>query len=158
MNSPRELLKAASIEAMQGKSKTHDLNPNAVRFTKSLGTAVGLTNLGFDLMTVMPGLEASEYHRHLHEEECYYIVAGHGEVVIGEKSHAIEIGDFLGFPANGVAHTLKNIGDEPLVFLAARQMLVQDVCDYPCQNKRLYMNGTEEAFVNMSDVVQLKTM
>ena len=56
MNSPRELLKAASIEAMQGKSKTHDLNPNAVRSTKSLGTVVGLTNLGFDLMTVMPGL------------------------------------------------------------------------------------------------------
>lgn len=74
MNVPRELLNAASIEAMPGKSKTHDLNPNAVRSAKSLGGAAGLKSLGFDLMTVMPGHEASEYHRHLYEEECYYIL------------------------------------------------------------------------------------
>jgi uncharacterized cupin superfamily protein len=156
MSTPRELLKAEAIDAMQGKSKTHDLNENAVRSAKFLGAAAGLVNLGFDLMTVMPGREASEYHRHLYEEECYYILGGSGEVIVDNVPHAIGAGDFLGFPANGLAHTLRNTGSVPLTFLAARQMLVQDVCDYPNRGLRLYMNGSEEAFVKLSDVVQLQ--
>lgn len=153
---PRELLKSEVIDAMEGRLKTHDLNENAVRSTKSLGAATGLVNLGFDLMTVMPGREASEYHRHLYEEECYYILGGNGEVIIDNVSHAVRAGDFLGFPANGLAHTLRNTGSEPLTFLAARQMLVQDVCDYPEKGLRLYMNGYQEAFVKISNVVQPK--
>lgn len=155
MTTPRELLKAEAIAAMAGKLKIHDLNDNAVRSTKFLGAVTGLVNLGFDLMTVLPGREASEYHRHLFEEECYYILGGSGEVVIDGVSHAVGAGDFLGFPANGLAHTLKNTGNEPLTFLAVRQMLVQDVCDYPRKNLRLYMNGTEEAFVKFDDVIGL---
>jgi uncharacterized cupin superfamily protein len=155
VNHPNELVTAAAIQAMPGQSKTHDLNPNAVRSAKFLGAAAGLKNLGFDLMTVLPGREASEYHRHLYEEECYYILAGNGEVVIDEQPYPVGPGDFLGFPANGRAHTLKNSGDVPLVFLAARHMLEQDVCDYPRQNTRLYMNGAEEAFVSFSDIIHL---
>ncbi len=156
MSTPRELLKSEAIDAMQGKSKTHDLNENAVRSAKFLGAATGLVNLGVDLMTIMPGREASEYHRHLYEEECYYILGGSGEVMINNASHVVGAGDFLGFPANGLAHTLRNIGSGPLTFLAVRQMLAQDVCDYPKKGLRLYMNGTEEAFVKLGDVIQLK--
>ncbi len=156
MSTPRELLKSEAIDAMQGKSKTHDLNRNAVRSAKFLGAATGLVNLGVDLMTVMPGREASEYHRHLYEEECYYILGGSGEVMIDNVSHVVGAGDFLGFPANDLAHTLRNTGSDPLTFLAVRQMLEQDVCDYPKKGLRLYMNGAEEAFVKLSDVIQLK--
>ncbi|HYF62490.1 MAG TPA: cupin domain-containing protein [Herpetosiphonaceae bacterium] len=106
-------------------------------------------------MTVPPGREASEYHRHLYEEECYYILSGQGELVIDERACPVGTGDFLGFPANGRAHTLKTSGDAPLVFLAARHMLEQDVCDYPRQNMRMYMNGAEEAFVSLSDAIDL---
>ena len=157
MTAPREILNAAAIEAMPGVSKVHDLNPNAVRVAKALGAAAGLTNLGISLMTVLPGKEASEYHRHLFEEECYYLLEGRGEVTIDEVTSPVGPGDFLGFRADGAAHTLKNCGDEPLVFLLIRQNLVQDVCDYPRRNKRLYMNGAEEAFVNLADVIKLKT-
>ena len=157
MSTPRELLKAEAIEAMEGKWKTHDLNDNAVRSAKFLGAATGLVNLGFEWMTVMPGREASEYHRHLYEEECYYILDGSGEVEIDGVSHPVRAGDFLGFPASGLAHVLRNTGDAPLTFLAARHMLEQDVCDYPKKGLRLYMNGPEEAFVKFSDVIGLKT-
>lgn len=157
MSTPRELLKAEAIEAMQGQWKTHDLNDNAVRSAKFLGAATGLVNLGFELMTVMPGREASEYHRHLYEEECYYILDGSGEVKINGVSHGVRAGDFLGFPANGVANVLRNTGSAPLAFLAARHMLVQDVCDYPQKGLRLYMNGPQEAFVKFSEVIGLKT-
>lgn len=154
MTPPRELLKAADIEAMEGQSKAHLLNPNAVRVAKSLGAATGLTQLGFHLMTVMPGQESTEYHRHLYEEQCFYILSGRGEVVIDEQRHALEPGDFAGFPRRGAAHTMVNTGDQPLVFLTARTLLEQDVCDYPRQQKRLYMTGSEEAVVEFSAIMR----
>lgn len=152
MSNPAELLKAAAIAEMEGQLKTHLLNSEAMRVAKSLGGATGLTDLGFHLMTVMPGREYAEYHRHVYEEQCFYILAGHGEAIIDEKPYAIDRGDFLGFPKNGVAHTILNNGDEPLVFLCARINLEQDVCDYPRKKKRLYMNGVEEALVDFHDI------
>ena len=90
----------------------------------------------------------------LYEEQCFYILSGCGEAIIDDKTFAIGPGDFLGFPKNGVAHTILNNGVEPLVFLAARTMLEQDVCDYPRKNKRLYMSGAEEALVDFSDIIK----
>jgi uncharacterized cupin superfamily protein len=148
MNPPRELLKAAAIAALPAEVKTHLLNPNAVRSAKALGAATGLRHLGIHLMTVQPGHAATEYHRHHHEEQCFYILAGAGEVVIEGQRHAVGVGDFVGLPAKGAAHTLVNTGTQPLLFLAARQLLTQDVCDYPLQGKRLYMDGDEEVLVD----------
>ncbi len=152
MNTPKEIIKSSDIENMEGKSQTHLLNSNAIRKTKSLGAFTGLTDLGFQIMTVEPGHEYSEYHRHLYEEQCFYVLSGHGEVIIDEKSHSISVGDFLGFPKNGVAHTIFNNSDEPLSFICARVNLEQDVCDYPKKKKRLYMNGAEESLVDFSDI------
>jgi len=152
MNNPKELLKFTDISEMKGQSRAHLLNPEAIRISKSLGSATGLTSLGFQHMTVMPGREYAEYHRHLYEEQCFYILAGRGEAVIDEKAYIIESGDFLGFPKSGVAHTIKNTGDQPLVMLSARVNLEQDVCDYPRKKKRLYMNGAQEALVDFQDI------
>lgn len=155
MTTPAELLTAAAIAAMPGKSKAHLLNPDAVRVSKSLGAATGLSALGFHMMTVPPGHAYSEYHRHLYEEQCFYILSGSGEAVIEEQRHAIGPGDFLGFPSNGAAHTILNTGSAPLVMLSARTNLEQDVCDYPRLKKRLYMNGTDEAVVDYADVLSI---
>ncbi|MFO1252755.1 MAG: cupin domain-containing protein [Inhella sp.] len=147
MHTPPELLRAAAIAALPAQTKTHLLNPNAVRSAKALGAATGLKHLGIHLMTVQPGHAATEYHRHHYEEQCFYVLAGRGEVWIDEQPYAVGVGDFVGLPARGAAHTLLNTGSEPLVFLAARQMLAQDVCDYPRQRQRLYMDGNEEVLV-----------
>ncbi|CAN7759130.1 cupin domain-containing protein [Caballeronia sp. LjRoot31] len=152
MSKPPNLLKADDISQMEGKSRPHLLNPDAIRFAKSLGGATGLSNLGFHLMTVMPGREYAEYHRHLYEEQCFYILSGRGEAIIEEVRYVVGGGDFLGFPKSGAAHTIINTGDEPLVMLSARTNLEQDVCDYPRKKKRLYMNGSEEALVDFGDV------
>lgn len=152
MNTPRELLKASAIEAMPAQREVHPLNPNAVRLRKSLGDATGLTRLGFHMVTLMPGHESSEYHRHLYEEECVYVLSGLGEADIGEERCAIGAGDFLGFPRRGPAHVLRNTGDEPLVLLVAGQRLEQDVCDYPRLGKRLYVNGDHEDLVAVEHI------
>ncbi|AZP12427.1 cupin domain-containing protein [Undibacterium parvum] len=152
MTTPRELLKAVDILEMPAHSKAHLLNPEAMRLSKSLSGATGLNDLGFHLMTVMPGREYAEYHRHIYEEQCFYVLSGHGEAIIEELRYAIDAGDFLGFPKNGVAHTIFNNGSAPLVLLAARVNLEQDVCDYPRQKKRLYMNGAQEAVVDFDAI------
>jgi uncharacterized cupin superfamily protein len=152
MSKPVELLKADDIARMEGKSRAHLLNPDAIRISKSLGGVTGLTDLGFQLMTVMPGHEYAEYHRHLYEEQCFYILSGSGEAIIEGKHYVIGSGDFLGFPKNGVSHTIANNGDDPLVMISARTNLEQDICEYPRKKKRLYMNGSEEALVDFDDV------
>lgn len=153
MEKPTELVKRITIEKMKGASKSHLLNSEAIRKTKSLGTLTGLTDLGFQIMTIEPGREYSEYHRHLYEEQCFYILSGSGEAIIEEKSYSIEVGDFLGFPKNGVAHTILNSSDKPLVFICSRINLEQDACDYPRKKKRLYMNGSQEALVDFDDIL-----
>ncbi|QDL55113.1 hypothetical protein [Rhodoferax sediminis] len=46
MPHPREHLSAAAIAAMPSPATAHPLNPNSVRLKKSLGDAVGLTQMG----------------------------------------------------------------------------------------------------------------
>ncbi|WP_266170491.1 cupin domain-containing protein [Dyella subtropica] len=154
MNQPRELLKAAVIDAMDAERSVHTLNPNAVRLKKALSDATGITQFGFLMVTLMPGHDAAEYHRHLYEEECVYVLSGDGEAVIDEQHYNIAAGDFLGFARGGPAHTVTNTGDEPLVLLVAGQRLEQDVCDYPRLNKRLYINGKVEELVDRGHIQQ----
>lgn len=149
---PRELLKAADIEAMEATVKVHALNPNAVRHRKSLGDATGLTQFGFHRIELMPGHDSSEYHRHLYEEECVYVLSGAGSALIDDRAYPIGAGDFLGFARNGPAHVVTNTGNEPLVLLVAGQRLEHDVCDYPHRGLRLYINGEQEDFVDFGAI------
>lgn len=149
MKQARELVKAADIAAMNAERSVHTLNPNAIRLKKPVGDVTGLTQLGALVITLMPGHESSEYHRHHYEEECLYILSGHGEAQIDEQAYAIGAGDFLGFPRRGPAHVIANKGDEPLVFLVVGQRLEQDVCDYPRKGVRLYVAGEHESYVKL---------
>lgn len=150
---PRSLiLKAKDIEAMAGERRIHFLNPNADRIRKSLGDAVGLNNIGVHLITVEPGKDTTEYHKHYYEEECIYVLSGSGTLIIEGESLPFEKGDFVGFPANTAAHSLKNTGSETLVFLVMGQRLEQDVADYPNQGKRLYRNSGQWDIVDLDSV------
>nr|WP_255682844.1 cupin domain-containing protein [Dyella sp. 2HG41-7] len=97
----------------------------------------------------MPGHESSEYHRHHYEEECVYILSGHGEAVIDDQRYSIEAGDFLGFARNGPAHVVINTGNEPLVTLVVGQRLEHDVCDYPHKGVRLFIAGDKEVYTDL---------
>lgn len=137
MSTPN-ILKRAEIEAAEGLAKTHFLNPNAQRINKSLGDMVGLTGLGFHIIEVQPGHESTEYHRHLHEDECVYVLSGTATVTLDEVDYPVEAGDFIGYPAGGPAHTMKNTGDEVLRCIVVGQRLAHDIGDYPRLGKRIY--------------------
>ena len=150
-NQARELLKATEIDAMEPQRSVHPLNERAVRLKRSLSEMTGLTQLGFHLITIQSGHESTEYHRHLYEEECVYILSGTGEAMIDNQVHEVGPGDFMGFARGGVTHTLSNTGHIPLVLIVAGQRLEQDVCDYPHKGKRLYVAGTNKVFVDLAN-------
>ena len=149
---PRALLSRAAIEALPELAKTHLLDPQAVRQARFLSAPTGLSQLGCQLMSLAPGRASAAYHRHLYEEQCFYVLSGEGRVLIEDRWHPLRAGDFLGFAARGEAHTIVNSGRETLLMFAVRVNLEQDVCDYPHQGKRLYMNGEEEVLVDLADV------
>ena len=149
-------LSAKAISEMKGQQKTHFLNDAAVRINKSLGDAVGLKNIGVHIISVLPGHFSTEHHVHLFEEECIYVLSGQGVAIIGNESQPIGPGDFIGCPANGVAHSMQASGSEPLVCLVMGQRLSQDVADYPKKKKRLYRNNGEWNVVEHSNIQRIK--
>lgn len=149
-NQARELLKATEIDAMEPQRSVHPLNERAVRLKRSLSEMTGLSQFGFHLVTLQPGYESTEYHRHLYEEECIYILSGKGEAIIGDQVHEVGAGDFMGFARGGAAHTLSNTGHIPLVLIVAGQRLEHDVCDYPRKGKRLYAAGANKVIVDLA--------
>jgi uncharacterized cupin superfamily protein len=145
-------LSAEKIAAMQGVRRVHTLNPAAIRLDKSLGDEVGLKNIGIHLITIAPGDKSTEFHTHKYEEEAIYVLSGHGTEVIDETKQKIGPGDFIGFPAAGVAHETINDGTEPLMCLVIGQRLSQDVVDYPRKGKRLYRNSGQRDMIDHANI------
>ncbi|MEZ5934973.1 MAG: cupin domain-containing protein [Alphaproteobacteria bacterium] len=141
MENDKYLITKEDIEAMDGLKKTHFLNSNAVRINKSLGDLAGLTGLGFHIIEVEPGRETTEYHRHYYEDECVYILAGRGRATIGDETHPVKAGDFIGYRKGGLAHTIVNDGEEILRCIVVGERLTHDVGDYPRLNKRIYRHA-----------------
>lgn len=147
------LIKADEIEAMEGLAKVHFRNPAAKRINKSLGDATGLTGLGIHLIEVAPGDETTEYHVHYHEDEAVYILSGTGTATIGDDDHHIGPGDFIGYRAGGLGHTIVNTGPETLRILVMGQRLDHDVGDYLRQNKRIFRNkGLDYGLVDIGAI------
>ncbi|WP_019504854.1 cupin domain-containing protein [Pleurocapsa sp. PCC 7319] len=146
------IIRSNEIEAMEGLAKTHFLNENAKRTNKSLGDVVGLKNLGFHIIEVFPGYESTEYHVHHFEEECVYVLSGTATVTIDEANYEVRAGDFIGYPAGGLPHTMKNTGSEILRCIVVGQRLQHDVADYPRLGKRLYRYGQSNDLVDISDI------
>ena len=147
-------LSAHTIAALEGVRRVHTLNPAAIRTDKSLGDAVGLTNIGIHLISIAPGDKYTEFHSHKYEEEAIYILSGHGTEVMGDTKQKIGPGDFIGFPGGGVAHETINDGTGPLVCLVIGQRLAQDVVDYPRAGKRLYRNSGQRDMVDYPHIVK----
>ena len=146
------ILTSQQIEEMEGEKRTHFLNSNAERIRKSIGDVVGLSKIGVHLVTIEPGKDSTEYHKHYNEEECIYVLSGKGTLRIENEEFSFRKGDFVGFPADMAAHDLKNTGNETLVILVMGQRLDHDVADYPDKKKRLYRNNGRWDIVDLGNI------
>ena len=111
------LLTAAAIDQLAEKRFEHPINPKGRRHSRALGDATGLEQIGVQLVRIAPGDETTEHHFHHFEEEFIYVLAGRGLAEIGEESHEVGPGDFMGFGPNSLAHSLSNPHEEDLVYL-----------------------------------------
>lgn len=151
------LISREEIEEFAGTAKTHFLNENAKRINKSLGDLTGLKGLGFHIIEVQPGFETTEFHRHYHEDECVYVLEGVAEARIGDEVFPIKEGDFLGYPAGGEAHTIRNNGKSVLKCIVVGQRLDHDVADYPEKHKRIFrQKNMPWNLVDISDISEPK--
>ncbi|GLX79026.1 hypothetical protein tinsulaeT_23660 [Thalassotalea insulae] len=132
------LITKEEIEGYDGVAKTHFLNGNAQRVNKSLGDLTGLTGFGFHIIEIQPGHQSTEFHKHYHEDECVYVLDGSGQASIGDEHYTIKAGDFIGYRAGGLAHTIYNNSNAVLRCIVVGQRLPFDVGDYPNLNKRIY--------------------
>jgi uncharacterized cupin superfamily protein len=120
------------------EERAHPLNPAARRRTMSLGDAAGLKRVGLHYTVVAPGDVSTELHRHHLGDEFVFVLSGSGVVELDGETVPIAAGDFIGLPARGPAHCLRNTGSAELVFLVGGDRPAFDVCDYPALDKRVY--------------------
>jgi uncharacterized cupin superfamily protein len=126
---------------MEGLRKTHFLNTNAQRTNKYLGDLTGLTGFGFHIIEVEPSREPTEFHVHQFEDECVYVLSGTGTVYLGDEAFEVAAGDFVGYRAGGLAHSMTNTGSEVLRCIVVGGRLARDIGDYPNKGKRIYRNA-----------------
>ena len=134
------VLRSRDIGARQ-QTFRHPWNPNSEISGVQLGVALGLKRVGVSIARLGPGKESFALHAHQREEEWVYILYGQGLATIGEAEVSVGMGDFLAFPAPQVAHLLKNVGAEDLVYLMGGERLDHDVVDFPALKRRMVRIG-----------------
>lgn len=84
---------------------------------RRLAEAAGAARLGLSRYEMGPGERAMPLHVHGDEEELFVVLSGSGISVEGERAYAVEAGDVILYPADGVPHTIV-AGDSGLDVLA----------------------------------------
>ena len=132
------LLKAAAITRIKPVARVHRFNAKAVRHNIALGDLVGMTQMGVHLVRIKPGDETTEYYTHYCDEEFVYILSGRGVAEIGDKKFTVGPGDFMGFTAKSLPHSMANPFKEELVYLLGGTRKGFDVSEYPHVKRRTY--------------------
>lgn len=122
----------------------------AARFDASramLGERLGLSKLGVNVTAVKPGKAAYPFHSHRGNDELFLILAGSGELRLGEQRHAVKEGDLIGCPAGDAssAHQLTNTGPSELRYLAISTQVDPEICEYPDSGKIGAYAGSDDA-------------
>lgn len=102
------------------------------REKRAVGDALGLTKVGVNLTTLLPGKVSSARHYHSHEDELFYVLEGEIVLVTDDGEQVLGPGMFAGFPAgtpNG--HCFHNRSDRPARYLEISNRDPEDTADYP---------------------------
>jgi uncharacterized cupin superfamily protein len=126
----------------------HPENPRGEVHLDALSRPAGLTRVAVGISRVPAGKESYVYHVHLHDEEWMYVLSGRGTAEIGEREEEIGPGDYLGFPARGPAHNVRNTSGEDLVYVHggdAWSRSTIEIVDFPRLGRRKTFVGTRES-------------
>ncbi len=102
------------------------------RDKRALGDAAGLTKIGVNLTTLMPGRESSMRHWHTLEDELVYVLEGEVVLVTDDGEQTLGPGMFAGFAAGARdGHQLVNRGQVPARYLEISNRDPDDGAVYP---------------------------
>jgi uncharacterized cupin superfamily protein len=120
---------------------------------------MGLTTLGCTVTAVKPGASAYPFHSHRANDELFYVLAGNGELRLGEQRLPVKAGDVIACPKGGpeTAHQLVNTGDAELRYLAIASSIDPEICEYPDSGKvGAYAGGGPSGLYHMSFARELR--
>jgi uncharacterized cupin superfamily protein len=101
------------------------------RPVRALGDALGLTHIGVNLATLLPGKESSMRHWHTHEDEFVYVLEGEVVLRTDAGEQVLTAGMCAGFAAGRPdGHQLINRSLQPARYLALSNRAAADVCYY----------------------------
>lgn len=145
------VVRAPEIEKQAG-TFSHPFNPKSEITGTHLSRLAGLQRVGVSKVMVPPGKESFIYHSHELEEEWIYILEGKGVARIDNQEYEVAAGDFMGFPAPGIAHHLTNPFEEDLVYLMGGEAGGHvEVANFPDIGKRMVRRGGEVEIYDTAD-------
>ncbi len=101
------------------------------REVRRLGDALGLTRIGINLVTLLPGKESSMRHWHTHEDEFLLVLEGELLLRTDAGEQLLAAGQCAGFPAGRAdGHQLINRGAHPARYLVISNRDPQDSAYY----------------------------
>jgi uncharacterized cupin superfamily protein len=101
------------------------------REKRALGDACGLTKIGVNLTTLMPGKESSMRHWHTREDELVFVLEGEVVLRTDAGEQLLTAGTCAGFPGGSTdGHQLVNRSDRPARYLEISNRDPEDVAGY----------------------------
>jgi uncharacterized cupin superfamily protein len=131
MADDKHIVRTADVDWSKVWRGRHPFNPASEMKLVPLGDAAGLQRVGVSLIRIPPGKESFIPHAHALQEEFVFILEGAGEAVLDGVRHAVGPGDFLGFPTDGVVHSLVCTGPGDLVYLTGGERSPVEVAEMP---------------------------
>jgi uncharacterized cupin superfamily protein len=102
------------------------------REKRALGDALGLTKIGVNHTTLMPGRQSALRHWHSAEDELIYVLSGEVVLVTDAGEQLLGPGMCAGFPAGSPdGHCLHNRSGAPAVYLEISNRAPDDRAVYP---------------------------
>jgi uncharacterized cupin superfamily protein len=108
-----------------------DAGPFPGAEVRALGRAAGAVKAGCNHVTLGPGESGAPPHCHALEEELFYVLDGHGALLLDDEEHALAPGDVVARPpSTGVPHSLR-AGDQGMTYLVYGTREPGDSVYYP---------------------------
>jgi uncharacterized cupin superfamily protein len=129
----RPAVEAQSVAAVNRSTYPEPFRSRVLpREKRRLGDAFGLTRIGVNRTTLLPGKESSMRHWHTREDEFVYVLEGEVLLCTGAGEQLLTAGMCAGFPAGlEDGHQLVNRSDRPAIYLEISNRDPEDTAYYP---------------------------
>jgi uncharacterized cupin superfamily protein len=119
-----------------------------------VGAQLGARQLGYNVISLAPGMRAFPFHNHRVNEEMFFVIAGRGEMRIGERRYPLRGGDIVACPAGGAqtAHQLINTSDAELRYMAVSTQMAPEIAEFPDSGKYSVMDGQGQRIIGKQGV------